>query len=257
MMNALARLFAMLLAAIALAAAPAHAQVTTIETWVEQWDPATETWVRVADGADRFVDSRAPDRAKPIARYGAFEVLSDTEAALVDATDSRSPGHFAALLRDYPRIATLRMIEAPGTAHDGGNLTVGRMIRAAGIGTHVPRGGSVRSGGVELFLAGATRRIDDGAEFAVHSWLDTAGREAGDYAIDAPQHRVYLDYYRDMGMSPARARAFYDMTNSVPYASAKWLTAQDMRVWLEPEAPPAAAPAEPRIAYLDLTVTLP
>ena len=87
------------------------------------------------------------------------------------------------------------MVEAPGTDNDIANLAVGRRIRAAGLATYVPRGGSVRSGAVELFLAGVERQIDDGAEFAVHSWLDNHGREANDFAADDPAHRLWSKVY--------------------------------------------------------------
>jgi hypothetical protein len=50
---------------------------------------------------------------------------------------------------------------------------------------------------------GRERRIDNGAEFAVHSWRDRQGREARDFAADAAPNRNYLDYYREMGMDPA------------------------------------------------------
>ena len=51
------------------------------------------------------------------------------------------------------------------------------------------------------------------------------------FAPGAPENRIYLDYYRAMGMDPARAAAFYAMTNSVPFASARWLTAVEMKHW--------------------------
>ena len=85
------------------------------------------------------------------------------------------------------------MVECPGTRDDRANLAVGRMICAAGLVTHVPAIGSVRSGAVELFLAGAERDIAQGAEFAVHSWMDAYGREADDFAMHAPENRQYLD----------------------------------------------------------------
>ena len=157
------------------------------------------------------------------------------------------------MLRDYPSLGRLDFLECPGTDDDRANLETGRLIRAAGLETHVPADGSVRSGAVELFLAGKTRSIADGAEFAVHSWLDESGHEADDYAADSPEHAYYLRYYRDMGMDAAQARAFYEMTNSVPHETALWLTAQDMRRWLgETAEVAAAAPADPRITYLDL-----
>jgi hypothetical protein len=164
------------------------------------------------------------------------------------------------------------MIEAPGTRHDIANLQLGRMIRAAGLSTHVPNGGSVRSGAVELFLAGATRTMDDGALFAVHSWLDTYGREPGDFPEDHPANRLYLDYYVEMGMSETQARAFYAMTNSVSHVDALWLGASDMRGWvpqvreaqwvlaLEAGVWPVSVmdegPLDMRYAELDLTLAL-
>ena len=160
-------------------------------------------------------------------------------------------------VQDFPQITTLTMQECPGTFDDRANLKVGRMIRAAGIVTYVPAGGSVRSGGVELFLAGVERRIDDGAKFAVHAWEDDAGLEASDYSATAPENRKYLAYYREMGMSEGEASAFYAMTNSVPHEQARWLDAAEMRRWLgQNGSMTETAPAPPRLAYLDLNALL-
>ena len=150
---------------------------------------------------------------------------------MVGETDASTPAYFRAMMRDFPGLRQLDMVECPGTQDDRANLKVGRMIRAAGLVTHVPAIGSVRSGAVELFLAGVERDIAQGAEFAVHSWMDAHGREADDFGIDAPENRQYLDYYREMGMSGEQARAFYDFTNSVPHRRALWLGANDMRRW--------------------------
>ena len=181
---------------------------------------------------ERFVQAAPAAVPRGVAAYGPFRVLDQGRAALVDVTDERSPAAFAAMLRAHPGIALLEMVDCPGTEDDRANLAVGRMIHARGIVTHVPARGSVRSGGVELFLAGARRSADAGAEFAVHSWADEQGREPADYAADAPENRKYLDYYREMGMTAAEARAFYAMTNSVGHEDAKWLTAADMRRWV-------------------------
>ncbi|OYX46001.1 MAG: hypothetical protein B7Y87_03145, partial [Sphingomonadales bacterium 32-64-22] len=105
---------------------------------------------------------------------------------------------------------------------------------------------------------------------AVHAWEDDSGRQAGDYAISAPENRKYINYYREMGMSGEQAQAFYAMTNSVPFEDARWLSAEEMRGWVDygqaPHAPPsvvplpAAAPAAeefvPKLAYLDLAALL-
>ena len=220
------RLVILLLSFFALAT-PAMARDTVV---IEETVEVTE-YVD-AGGSERVVNVAPPGIPKGIARFGPFVVLDGSRAALVDVTDSASPAQFAAMMKAHPGIAVLEMIECPGTEDDRANLRLGRMIRAKGLTTHVPAGGSVRSGGVELFLAGKLRKADPGAEFAVHAWADEDGREPSDYAEGAPENRAYIDYYVEMGMTDGAAKAFYAMTNSVPNADAKWLTARDMKQWV-------------------------
>lgn len=216
----------LLLAILCAPVLPARAQDLVIVTIVSE--EVTIGPVATAEAA-RVGPASAP---KAIASYGPFRVLDPSRAALVGTTDSESPAQFAAMLRAFPAISLVEMIECPGTEDDRANLRLGRMIRARGIATLVPAGGSVRSGGVELFLAGARRIADPAAEFAVHSWADEDGREAADYPPDAPENRAYIDYYREMGMAPGQAEAFYDMTNSVPFSAARWLSGAEMARWV-------------------------
>jgi len=277
-------LTAFLAAVLALALAPfgaaearagaAGARTVVTTSWVEEWDPAAQRWVKVADSpaavlaaavavsrtssavagavvtetilapaAAFAIHRQSPQRPgaqAPLAQFGPFRVLDERRAALVAATDILSPRHFEAMLRDYPGLAVLEMTDAPGTSHDLANLALGRKIRAAGLETHVPAGGSVRSGAVELFLSGTRQTIAPGASFAVHSWMDTRGLEPRHFAEDAPENRLYLDYYEEMGMKPDHARAFYAMTNSVPHSGALWLDAAAMESWIAPLSAPLA-----------------
>ncbi|MFO6428540.1 alpha/beta hydrolase [Erythrobacter sp. W302b] len=264
------RALALLLAAFALllpggaAWAQSGARVVERVTWVEEWDPDTQQWVRVDESPapaalveattsrlhaggltitetvyhepTRFIASapRVAAASVGIARFGPFRVIDGTRAALVATTDAASPEAFAAMLAAYPGLQVIEFADAPGTNHDLANLRLGRAIRAAGLATHVPAGGSARSGAVELFLAGTRRTMDPGALFAVHSWRDERGREPADFAPDAPENRLYLDYYAEMGMTPDQARAFYAMTNSVSHAGALWLQGEEMARWIAP-----------------------
>ena len=216
------RFTALALSLLAFVAAPAAAGELVVYETVEVSDA----------GSERFVATAPAEVPHGIASFGPFRVLDRTRAALVDVTDEASPAQFEAMLAAYPGIAMIEMIDCPGTEDDRANLKLGRMIHARGISTHVPAGGSVRSGGVELFLAGKSRRADPGSEFAVHSWADEDGREAKDYPESAPENRAYIAYYEDMGMAEGEAKAFYAMTNSVPNAGAKWLTSGDMGQWV-------------------------
>lgn len=214
--------------------APGFSDAPDEADWLDQQPTATQTTgYEDATTGERFVGAQAPRAPRDYyIAYGPFVVLDDRRAALVDVTDEHSPGAFAAMLRDYPGIAVLEMVECPGTEDDRANLQLGRMIHARGLVTYVPDGGSVRSGAVELFLAGSRRYADPGAEFAVHAWLDEAGREPWDYPSSAPENRKYIDYYREMGMTPVEAESFYAMTNSVPHARARWLSAREMNRWV-------------------------
>ena len=213
---------AALLAWFAVLASPFGARAqdrVTISVEVVQDTPSAEP------GNDRFVVQPASEAAVVgVAAFGPFRVLDAGRAALVGATDAATPRDFARMLLAFPGLRALEMIECPGTSDDTANLRLGRMIRRAGLDTHVPARGSVRSGAVELFLAGKRRSAEPGAEFAVHSWQDVDGREADDVAAEDPVNLAYLAYYREMGLSEAQARRFYAMTNSVPHKGARWLS---------------------------------
>ena len=235
---------------LALFAAPAAAQdmVVVEEVWTE------------TVGASRFVTpEHEAAETQAIAAYGPFRVLDDRTVAIVDITDSRSPAQFAALLDAHPDIDTLRFVEAPGTHDDIANLRLGRIIRENGIATVAPENGSVRSGAVELFLAGVTREVHEDSEFAVHGWIDDYGRGAEDYPAHAPEHLRYLNYYAEMGMNESEARAFYTMTNSVPFEDARWLTGGEMQGWIGDASTVAGTQAEaelPTLARLDFEPVL-
>ncbi len=132
------------------------------------------------------------------------------------------------MLSANPAIATIVLIECPGTEDAMANLQLGRMIHDRGIITHAPNGSSVRSGGVDLFLAGIRRIADPGSKFAVHSWVDDHGMEPRNFSPSSPENRVYIDYYRAMGLTEVTARAFYDLTNSVPNSKVRWLTPEEL-----------------------------
>lgn len=224
------RLVALLLTLIAL---PAAAQQVSVRQWTDdqgvRWTETTTVEVIEEDaGTGRLVELDGGPQLSGIARFGPFVVVDPTHAALVAETDAHSPAQFAAMLRAFPQMAVLDMVDCPGTVDDTANLRLGRMIRAAGLATEVPGGGSVRSGAVELFLAGTTRHAAPDAEFAVHAWQDDDGREPGDFAANAPVNRAYTDYYRAMGLTAEQASAFYALTNSVPNDRVLWLHTADI-----------------------------
>jgi hypothetical protein len=207
------------LGALTLAPVGGHAFTSvSVETEVYEWVEEAQT------------ATIAPVKAS--ASFGPFRVVAPDRAILDGSIESETPAQFSAMLRAYPAIRQIDMVDCPGTGDDEANLALARMVRRAGIATYVPAGGSVRSGGVELFLAGAKRSAAPEAEFAVHSWLDEDGMEPDDYADTDPVNREYVDYYREMGMSADKAKAFYALTNSVPHDEVLYLKSLDIAAYI-------------------------
>lgn len=225
------------LLALILFAPPVHAQsiaITIEESWTDE--PTELSFSETVDedatsGLQRYADVALVEGARlrpALAVYGPFRVIDARTAEMIRIVDSDAPAAFAAMLRAHPAIGLLVMRECPGSIDEHANLALARALRRAGLATHVPADGSVRSGAVELWLAGVRRSAEDGAEFGIHSWRDEDGREARDYAESDPVHREYLGFYREMGIDDAAAQRFYALTNSVGFDDLRTLGTRDM-----------------------------
>ncbi len=174
------------------------------------------------------VEAPVPTAQQGIGRFGPFTVIDSATAELNGITDQATPRQFAEMMRQHPALKLIRMVECAGTENDEANLAVARAIHRAGLSTHVPANGSVRSGGVELFLAGIRRSYDRGAEFGVHSWIDDQGNQARDIAADDPVNLAYINYYQDVGLAPATAKAFYAFTNQSDFNAIHYMTEPEL-----------------------------
>jgi len=219
-----------------LAGTPASAHVGRgSDSWAEA-DPGPDTAagedtiVLSYAALDRLIDRTLAGQAVPAAfeGYGPFIVINAETAAMVGTVDSDTPAAFAAMRAAYPHLMRIEMIDCPGSDDDDANLALGRMVHAAGIAMHVPDGGSVRSGAVELFLAGRVHSADPGAAFAVHSWRDSDGHDARDVAESDPVHQDYYDYYADIGLDPDIARRFYAFSNATAFDAPRFLVTADL-----------------------------
>src|SRR3546814_17070375 len=131
------------------------------------------------------------------------------------------------MLAAFPGLTRIEMIDCPGSLDEEANLALARAIRRAGLETVVPSGGSVRSGAVELWLAGTRRSAAPDAEFGVHRWMDDYGRQAGDYPADDPDHADYLVLYREMGLDDAKTPTICALTNHKTCDHVRYLTHRD------------------------------
>ncbi len=201
----------------------AHADsASTVTQTIEYED------VVVEEENARFVPQySSPDHAG--IGYGPFRVVDSNTVELRGVIDSDTPQQFARMMTEHPGLRLLKMIECPGSEDDDANLRLARMVRRAGMSTFVPATGSIRSGGVELFLAGVRRTAAPGAQIGVHSWRDDDGREANDYPSSDPVHAEYIGFYREMGFDSDRAKAFYSFTNAAaPSSGVYYLSPRDI-----------------------------
>lgn len=151
--------------------------------------------------------------------------VDGTTATMTGVISSSTPDAVRALLADNPDLATIVMVDVPGSADDEANLEASRLVRQAGIATHATSGSVLASGGVDFYLAGATRTYEPGAQFGVHSWATGSGTEGIDIPRDDPQHALYLDYYAEMGIDSD----FYWYTlEAAPADDIYWMTEEQL-----------------------------
>lgn len=129
----------------------------------------------------------------------AFTVSGD-QAILTGAIDGSTPDEVQRLIDDHPEVTTIVMQDVEGSVDDEANLVAARLVRQHGFYTHVPSDGVIASGGVDFFLAGVERTAVSGAKLGVHSWAAGDGTTGDQVPRDDPQHKLYLDYYAEMGI---------------------------------------------------------
>ena len=152
----------------------------------------------------------------------------DGEIAVLSGNlTSRAPKQVQRLLNRHPEVTTIEMWDCPGSTDDDAALRAARMVREAELDTTVPEDGEIASGGVDFFIAGVNRTVHASGGVGVHSWKEAGlnGVEGGELPEDDPEHRVYLDYYEDMGIPTD----FYWWTLEVASSDdIHWMTREEM-----------------------------
>lgn len=157
------------------------------------------------------------------------EIDGDTQDAFDDALDAA------------PEVRTLILQSIGGSVDDEANVAFARVVRQMGFTTIVPSDGLVASGGTDLFLAGQTRVLEQGACVGVHSWA-AEDFTATDLPRTDPEHDRYLSYYADLGIDPD----FYWFTiEAAPADGMHWITADEAaRFAVSTEAIPSLGTAQ-------------
>jgi len=104
---------------------------------------------------------------------------------------------FVELMETNPQVDTLVEEIVQGSIDDETMIKLGYFVRERGLKTKLTASSEIDSGGVDLFLAGIERTMEEGAHIGVHSWSDIF-KEAKDYPKDSREHEANRKYVEDM-----------------------------------------------------------
>lgn len=122
---------------------------------------------------------------------------SGTDVLVSGTLNSRSLAQFEAYLENHPETTRLVLLDIPGSVDDEINLQLGHLVRDYGLDTHLTADSEIHSGGVDLFIAGVERSMEEGAILGVHAW-GNGDFVATDFPHDDPVHQSYVDYTERM-----------------------------------------------------------
>lgn len=158
-----------------------------------------------------------------------FEVSGDT-ARLSGRLGVGTYAQLVSLLETHPELRRITFEDVPGSLHDDVNRETGRLLRRAGLETHLPAHGVAASGGVDLFLAGDRRVVEPGARLGVHSWCCAYGVPANELPPDHPRHLPAIRYLEEMLGESGRDFYFFAI-HAAESDSIHWLTDEEIRTW--------------------------
>jgi hypothetical protein len=116
-------------------------------------------------------------------------------------TGSDSLADLEAALAAHPETEVIVLNRVEGSDDDAVNLQMARAIRDRELDTHLNKDSIIESGGIELFIGGVNRTMNEGARIGVHSWFDEDEKYQGrDLPKDHPDHQPYLETYRALGV---------------------------------------------------------
>ena len=153
-----------------------------------------------------------------------FEVEGD-RAYMNGTINTGTPERVEALLAAHPELSVIELEVVPGSVDDDACLAAGRLVRAHGLRTHLAADGELASGGVDFFLAGVERTVENGGLVGVHSWSQLGGPNGEDLPRDDPEHQPYLDYLAEMEVT----EAFYWFTlEAAPANDIHWMSRDEL-----------------------------
>ena len=160
-------------------------------------------------------------------KYGAtsahFKVRNDT-VYVNGLLGKRAYHRLENIINKNSNLKTLTLLDVPGSIDDDYNIKSCYLINEKQLNTHLTSNSIIASGGVDFFLAGQQRSIEQGAKVGVHSWSN--GNEDGvNIAREDSSHRLFLDFYNSINIDTS----FYWFTlQSAGADSIHWLSYDEM-----------------------------
>jgi hypothetical protein len=163
-------------------------------------------------------------------QFGIFRVQQNNTTVIMDGTiNSSSLQNFNALVRAFPKIKHIDLKNCDGSSDDIINLQLAKLIYDKKLSIHLVSNGTIASGGVDFFLAGAKRTKGSQTRIGVHSWAN-GHATATDYAVGHSNHLPYINYYVYIGFTQKKAEEFYYFTiNAAPAMSMHWMTEHEIQ----------------------------
>ncbi|MEW7280911.1 hypothetical protein ABW636_20150 [Aquimarina sp. 2201CG1-2-11] len=170
------------------------------------------------------------DTATTSTEFGIFKSINDTTAEMNGLISSDTPTHFDNLLKQYPNLKTINMLQCPGSEDDNANLIVSKKMHDAKIEFHLFATSAIASGAVDMYVGGIKRTREPGSKIGVHSWGAGPGEPiATSYPKGHEVHLPYINYYKSVGFTQKEAEDFYYFTiEAAPAESIHWMTDEEI-----------------------------
>ena len=168
-----------------------------------------------------------------IDRYGPFYIESDTSVYYEGTSTGRVDKQFDNMISDYPELHTITFSpNCPGSINDESLYLAASKVRNLEFKTVLLSNSVVESGAVDLFLSGAVRTIEEGAQIGVHSWSFGGGADGVDLPEDDPEHQMYFDFYTEMFEDDELGLEFYWFTlNSASGDNIHYMTPEEIEYY--------------------------
>lgn len=109
---------------------------------------------------------------------------------------------FKKFIEENPSVTTCVLEDIPGSANDEWNVKACLLLHNNEMSTELKSYSEIASGGVDLFISGNSRFIEEGARIGVHSWKD--GKKEGiEYPRDSEEHKIFLDFFEKIDIDTA------------------------------------------------------